>query len=845
MFDIAWSTIKARKGGFIAAFVALFCGAAVITACGVLFEAGLRSGVQAERYGAATVVVGGKQTMDIPENFDPHYAERVLIPANLTDRIRTVPGVDNVVVERSFDIAVATVDGKLIRGRDDSPVYGHGWSSAVLGPFTIAEGAQPGGANTVVLDSELAGRAGVTVGATVRVAIGSTPADYTVAGLVSPPAAGLHRQSAVFFTDDRAAQLSGRPDQATAIGVFGSGDAGDLAKRIEDSLPRENIATYTGTNVGDGEFLDVGQARGFLVVLSASFGGTALSVVIFVVASTLGLSIQSRRRELAMLRAIAATPRQIHSMIGAETLLVSVAGGALGAVPGYFVAGALRDAFASVGVLPPDFVLAFSPLPGIAALILCIISARVAGIVAAYRTAKIRPVEALSEAAVEPPALGRVRVNLGRLFILLGFGAAVVVPLAVPGQLAIVGAGSSVILLMLGTALVGPTLVRAASALSGPFLRRSRVSGYLAAANTHANSRRLSGAITPLALGMAMAAVQIFTLTTVGAVAAEQAETGVTADYVVTSSASGLSPDVADAVRALPGVEAVLPVARTQVMVKYTETGRLAAQPYPAQGITPDALDKTLDLAVREGKLSDLRGDTVALSWIAAGTAGVKVGDTVGINLGDSTEKNLRVVAVYGNGLGFGDVTLPHDQLVQHTTNRLDTALLVAAKGDLIPALNQLAAERTGVRVASRSEFTAVQQGEVQRQNYTNLIANALLLLYVMIAVVNTLVMATASRSREFAMLRLIGTSRRQVRRMVFMESWLVVGTAVVIGSVIAVPPLVGTSLAMTDTFLPHVDALAYLVIVGVTVLLGCLSIIIPARSVMRTRPIDAVDTGE
>jgi putative ABC transport system permease protein len=138
-----------------------------------------------------------------------------------------------------------------------------------------------------------------------------------------------------------------------------------------------------------------------------------------------------------------------------------------------------------------------------------------------------------------------------------------------------------------------------------------------------------------------------------------------------------------------------------------------------------------------------------------------------------------------------------------------------------------------------------VQQADLDRQSWTNLIANALLLLYIMIAVVNTLVMATAARSREFAMLRLAGTTRRQVQRMMFLESWVVVATAVLVGSAVAIAPLVGISMAMTESFLPHISLVAYLGIVGVTALLGLLSIVIPARSTMRARPIHAIGIGE
>lgn len=166
-----------------------------------------------------------------------------------------------------------------------------------------------------------------------------------------------------------------------------------------------------------------------------------------VVASTLTLSIQQRRCEFALLRAVAASRGQIHRMVGAEILLVAGSAAILGAGPGIAVAYLLRSAFAAGGVLPADFGLALSPLPAVAAILLCVGSARVAGWVAARRPARISPVEALDESAVEPPALHRFRVLAGWVAAVLGVAAAGL-PTLIPGEAAVAGAASSAVLLV-------------------------------------------------------------------------------------------------------------------------------------------------------------------------------------------------------------------------------------------------------------------------------------------------------------------------------------------------------------------------------------------------------------
>ncbi len=553
-----------------------------------------------------------------------------------------------------------------------------------------------------------------------------------------------------------------------------------------------------------------------------------------------------------MLRAVAATPRQVHKLIGSEVLLVAGAGAVLGAAPGFLVAGLLRDAFADVGVLPADFELSFNPLPAVAAVLLSVLGALLAGFIAARRIAKIKPVEALSESQVEKGELGRTRKAVALGLLGLGLVTSIVLPLLIPGQLAIAGAGGSLLLLMVGSALISPVLVQTTTRLLTPLLMRSKVSGYLAAANSTANARRLSSAVVPLALGTAMALMQLSMLNTVEVTAKEQAATGVVSDYVVTSGTTGLSTDLAEKVRAVDGVGTVTPVARSQVLITYVEIDKPVSNPFSAQGLEPRDLDRTLDPDVREGSLDELRGDTVALSRIAADTARLDVGDTADVDLGDGTRKELKVVALYGKGLGFGDVTLPHGMLTEHTANQQDTALLVTgedggggAGGKVESGLADLADGTPGLVVQSPEEFGAVEQGEFTQQSSTSLIANALLILYVLIAVVNTLVMATTGRSREFGMLRLIGTSKQQTRRMMFLESWVVILTAVVVGIALAIPPAVGAALGTTGQPIPYVEPLAWSGIVVFVALLGWLSISLPTRSALRGRPIDAVYATE
>jgi putative ABC transport system permease protein len=334
------------------------------------------------------------------------------------------------------------------------------------------------------------------------------------------------------------------------------------------------------------------------------------------------------------------------------------------------------------------------------------------------------------------------------------------------------------------------------------------------------------------------------------AAAGRQARAGLTADYVLTGPSSGLSPHIAAAVSGVPGVSAVTPVARTQVIASYRFGGDPAVQPYSAQGLPAAHLAATMNLDVRAGSMGALRGNTVALSDTAAATIGTGIGRTIRLHLGDGTVITPQVIAIYGNGLGFGDVTLPHDVVIGHTTSRLDTAILIrtapaASAAVTGKALQAAVTGYPGVTVSGRARFTAAQASTLASTSNASIILDAVLLAYVLIAVVNSLVMATAARARDFALLRLVGTTRLQVRAMMRGETVVVVAAAVIIGSLAALPPLIGMSAGMTGSPVPVIPPFAYLGIVAAVTVLGWAAIMIPARLAMRSRPADLLSSRE
>ncbi|MCG8922525.1 FtsX-like permease family protein [Lentzea sp. CC55] len=830
MLTLAWQTVKARTGGFAGAFVAILCGTALVAACGILMESGLRGGVPTQRYAAADVVVTGDRIVR-PPGADvlafEHAAEQPGIPAALAARIAAVPGVKATVPQRTFQAVVVGPDGQPLAGK---PSFGHNWDSAVLAPFTLKEGNAPKG-DEVVLDSALAAEAGVAVGDEVRVMTRSAPVTHRVAGIAEAP--GRARQAAMFFGEAKAAELAGRADQVSAIGVLGA-----HADRVEEALKGERVTVSEGADRSAAEFDDVSRTKSILAILAGSFGGYAVLVAIFVVASTLALTVEQRRREFALLRAVGATPRQIRRLIGVETTVVSVVAGVAGSLLGVFVSQGLRAAFARIGVVPDDFALSISPIPLVAALLIGVGAARLAAWSAARRPSSINPVEALGEAAVQKRDAGRIRLAIGWALVGLGLGATTL-PLFLRGQLGAAMSVMAALVLIIGLALTGPRVIGAAVRVIAPVLARSSgVSGYLAAANVLKNSRRLAAAVTPLMLAIGFAVVNYYSQTTFTAAVGQETTRSITAGHVVTGVA-GVPAEVADAARRLPGVTATSLV-RTQVITASRTGETVEVQSRPANG-----LDRTagglVDLGVVSGSLGDLAEGTVALSDSHASWEDKKIGDTVEFWFADGSPAKLRVVATYDHDLAFGDYVLSAADARAHTTAGMDSAVLVRAADTT--ALQGLTGRYPGLRVTDR---VAAQDRDAEHTQFLlNLVAVGVILGYVAISVSNTLVMSTAARRREFALLRLVGTGRRQVVRMMRIEALLTVGLAAVLGSLVAAVPLAVLAAGLTGTPLPSGPITVYLGALAGAAVLGVVSIAISTRLSLRAKPIDAIGIRE
>ncbi|MFE3940842.1 ABC transporter permease [Streptomyces sp. NPDC059118] len=810
---LARAAVRFKPSSFVGTFVALLMAAAIVSACAILTETSLRASVPADRYAKAPVVVAADQKIhlrtgggDSTEETDVLLPDTARLPESLVARAASAPGAATAIGDVTYSVR-----------HDGTPLTAHGWGSTALTGTRLATGDAPGPGD-VVVPAGTGSRTGDSIAL-------DTPAgvrEFRVSGTAATAAT-------VWFTDRQAVHLSGHPGRIDAIAVLADpGTATDtLAAQVRAAVGHTATAqVHTGDDRGAVETPALASTKEILFGLGVSFGGVATMVAVFTAAGTVALSVGQRSREFALLRAIGATPRQLRRTIATESLLVAPLAGALGCLPGTALAlwwsGQLQDRGAVLESVDPHI----SWLPLAIAVATTMLTALGAGYLAARRPAKLKPGLALAQTAVERAPFGVIRTPLG-IAALGGGGALAGVAASTSGGDSANAAMGVVMLFMLAVGLLGPVIARICATVIGIPLRAAGASGSLAAANSRTNSRRLASAITPIVLAMAFSSTLVFMQTSQERVTAHQQRDAITADHIV-SAPAGLGSDATERAAATPGVSTAVGLIRTSVLVPGGDGP--VPQSASAQGVIGSGkeLARVQDLDVRTGSLAALRPGTVAVDTTLADTADLRTGDRLALRLPDGTRANPKVVAVYGRGLGTSLVTLPAADLKTRMTSPYAADLLVRATP---AAARKLAALGT---VTDASGYAAAQDEDRELSAWANTVMAAVLGGFAAIAAVNTLVMTVLDRRRELTMLRLVGSTRRQVMGMIRWEALLVTVAGAALGTAIALATLFPMMRGLTGES-PYIPPLLYGTFVAVTIGLGLLAAVVPARAALRT----------
>ncbi|WP_329306166.1 ABC transporter permease [Streptomyces sp. NBC_01260] len=811
---LARRSLRTHRRAWTAVFAATAAAAALLGAFALVLGSLLLARPPVERYaGAAAVVVADQR---ITYTAKPWGSEPRTVSAHLPERVR---------LDRSVVARAAAAEGVARAVADDSVpvVAGHGtsavgrsWPSAALTPYELTEGRAPRSSSEVVVDSALAAASGGP-GGRVTLQVDGAARRYTVSGVAGTGHRG--GAPAVFFTEPRLTRLAGHPGTVDAIGVVA--EQGVSADALRASLGEavagrgggeRGVRVLTGAERGEAEQLDALGARGDLLAMLASIAATVVMVALLVIATTLSQAVHQRSGELALLRAVGATPRQLRSAVGREAGRVAGTAAVLGAV-GSVPLGLLMRALLTTDPLPLPAPVWLPLAAGAAGALVITLAARPVALLAARSITRLRPAAALSAArAPEPDEPGRLRTVLGVLLVVGGLGSAGAAT-ARGGQAAALAASGAATSLIIAVALLGPWIARISMRVLGaPARRAGGVSGFLAARSAAAHNRRLGAALTPIVLVVAFVCVQLTAATTLERAADRQAAAALRADLVVTGPAAGIPSDAAEAVRGARGVSAATGLLRSAVVLAHRETGDPKLDRYPVLGVTADQLSGTLDPRVTAGDPADLTGrNTVALGKDRADDLGAGVGDTVALRLGDGTRVRLRVVAVYERSLGLGEFMLPREALAAHVSAPRDREILIrSANGDALSALRAALAPYEGVRVrAATADDVRISPSSSDQDDALIVIGVGVIGGFALLAVVSTLALITVGRRPEFRLLRLLGAGRGQLLRMRVLETGLVTVAGLTIGTLVAAVPLLAFALSAAGS-LPYLPPVQY-----------------------------------
>ncbi|WP_405060953.1 FtsX-like permease family protein [Kribbella sp. NBC_01505] len=820
MFRLALTTLRHRTAAFLAIFVAVLLGSALLAAAGGLLETGLRLNAPPQRLAAAPVVISGDPAYHPPNGSgSAAFAERHRVDADLVAKLAGTAGVAKVIADRSFPAVVTPAAGGEV-------LIGHGWASAPLTPYALTAGQAPQ-TGQVVLDARLAGSA--KPGDQITVTVRGVPQPFTVAGIAS--AQRTVDVPAVFFADSEAERLAPAPD---SIGVFPAAgvSAKDLAKRLE--LP-VGAKAFTGDERGVAEYRGIATSLP-LIIMSGVFGGMVAVVMALVVSATIGLSVRQRRRELALLRASGATPRQVAKMVIAETMVVGLLGLVIGLLCGRVAGDWIFGLLVSGGIVPAQLRFDQGPLPFAGAVLLTFAVLRVTVGIAAGRAAQIRPIQALAEAAVPPVALGRVRILIGLVFAGVTVSIAVSTLFMSPTNAAAIG-GPAGLTGSIAVAILAPLVIqRALVPRLTALVEKRGTSGVLAVINLRVRAVQFAAILIPITIATTIALGNIYAQTTQQKAAIEAATGDLAADVVVTSTTGGIPAGLTENVRSQPGVTAVSELVRSKGWIEAPYDSSHTSDAWPLLGVNGPVYKGK----VTKGSLADLQGSTIALPPGTAKKLKVDVGSELGVRLGDNALVKVKVVALAEGPSGYEPLLLPSKLLAEHTTTGLPSLLLIKTSDKKAINLSQW----PGMSAGGRELLGEGYDAGLGVDAYIAYLLAGIAVAYTAIASVNTIAVAVLDRRREFGLQRLTGATRKQVSRMLALESLVIAGLGLVIGLIAAAFTVLPIAVASRGWPIPSGPAWILLAWVGVVLLLVLPTTAITGRIAMRAKPMDALGSA-
>lgn len=845
MFRVALKSLLGRKVRLLMSTFAIVLGVAFV--CGTLIFSDTLSKSFATIFASSVgdVVVTPKQA-------PADGADSVSIPGSVVSDIEAeVPGAARVDGNVSaVGVYVVGEDGKLIGGQG-APGIAVNWNDAPAAggavSFELVDGEPPNGPDEVVLDKHTADAAGYSVGDQVPVVTASErgPITVTLVGIIDFADGGSLLGASITVFDTATAQelfLDGK-DAYTDIWVTAADGVSQTALREQvKAVIGPDLKARTGDETAKANGDQLKEGIGFITTFLLIFAGVALVVGAFLIVNTFSILVAQRARELALLRALGASRKQITRSVLAEAFLLGVIGSTIGLGMGFVLAIAIKALFASFGLDLSGAGLVFAPRTAAVAYLVGIVVTMVAALFPARRSAKIAPVEALRDNIALPETSLRRRFVGGAVLLVLGLGlmfAGLFGWLPRPGWCV----GIGVLFQLLAVTAMAPVICRPLLAgASRSFHRLFGTVGRLAGENTLRNPRRTTATAAALMIGLALAG----TMSILGASAKASTDQLIAdnfvGDYIVsTPTGEPFSSRVARDFADTPGVRSV-----AALRFGSAEYGK----GYLTVGTAPvDQLEPDLNVEMTSGDVADLKPGKAIVKdgWLT--DENLEVGDVLQLHttVGDA---EVQIVGVFADD---NPVVWPAVLIHPSTYDRMgfpdgDNVVVLRTddpSADTFAAMKGVVEDNPLVTVNDQASFAESSRKQVDQLVYIIYGLLGLSLLIAVLGIINTLALSVIERTREVGLLRAIGLGRRQLRRMIALESTVISVLGAVLGIVMGLVFGVAMvySLKSQGLTVLSVPGLTLISFVILSIVIGLLAAAFPARRASRLNVLAAIAT--
>ncbi|CAA9528740.1 MAG: ABC transporter, fused permease protein [uncultured Solirubrobacteraceae bacterium] len=776
-------------------------------------------------------------------------ADEQALDAALLERVRRTPGVQEVSGEVFAQVRVNGKDGKPI-STQGPPTFADSVGPERFEPFKAVEGRMPTADDEVALDRDTFEDEDFALGDTITVTGDPGSRRYELVGVARFGAQNSIAGATVALLTLREAQemtdRAGQFDQLSAAADSGVSPE-ELRARVGSALRGEKVNVRTGKENADAETSDTQEEFGFLQTALLVFAGIALFVGAFVIYNTFSITIAQRLKELALLRTLGASRRQVLSSVILEALLVGTVAALLGLAGGLLVAPGIVALFSAIGVELPDGNTVVATRTIVVSLIVGIGVTLVASVVPAVRATRVPPMAAMREGVGLPRRSGKGRLIVAGLLTLAGavaLGAGLFAEGSGESTASLLGLGAA--LIFLGTALLSPQLVRPLARLVGaPFERLFGITGRLARENAMRNPGRTASTAAALMIGLTLVTfVSIFAAGFRGSI--DRVVDRQFAGDLTVRNDDGFSPLPLTTKRSL----ADLPEVASASGVRFaTSKVRGVGGETVTIGVDPETLASGYRVKFAAGSddaaLRRLGPDEVFVDRNWAVDNEVSVGDRLRVLTTSGERPVMRVVGELdegGSGLLGGGILVSNAALEQSWDERRDAFIFLDWRSGIDVASARTKLDRLletkfpGAESQDREEVKEAQAGMI---NQLLGLLYALLMLSVIVSlfgIVNTLALSIHERTRELGMLRAIGTSKRQVRRTIRLESAItaLIGAVLGLGLGIAFAAIVSRPLE-ADGFVLTLPWGTLAVLLVLAAVAGVLAAIGPARRAAKT----------